>query len=316
MVLQPSLAAMARQQERQRTCPPPVPPLLTQSHFDSVEAYKDYMRTRRKAQERLREFNRPARKRRAAVKQPSAASLELTKTVLTLRVRERRMFLGVNVETGRKKAPMGLAEWNAAEADRAARRRDPGDLHAEYQRRASKVPALSSAAKVHATMVQTEEWSGVTMSQVRRAVTAANKRDPKPAEAEWCREIRRKISNGLSATRPEHYPALLERKKEARRSQVDAHKVERAHLNAKRDALISTAQWAYDVCRAEWENSRMYGSQDEWYLRARRIEAGYELRDAKAAAAEWLLSQKSCAHCGQVLPQWTRGWDRCECSTL
>ena len=76
MVLQPSLAAMARQQERQRTCPPPVPPLLTQSHFDSVEAYKDYMRTRRKAQERLREFNRPARKRRAAVKQPTAASLE------------------------------------------------------------------------------------------------------------------------------------------------------------------------------------------------------------------------------------------------
>ena len=42
MVLQPSLAAMARQQERQRTRPPPVPPLLTQSHFDSVEAYKDY----------------------------------------------------------------------------------------------------------------------------------------------------------------------------------------------------------------------------------------------------------------------------------
>ena len=49
------------------------------------------------------------------------------------------------------------------------------------------------------------------------------------------------------------------------------------------------------------------GSEDEWYLRARRIEAGYELRDAKAAAAEWLLSQKSCAQCGQVLPQWTRG---------
>lgn len=134
MVLQPSLAAMARQQERQRTRPPPVPPLLTQSHFDSVEAYKDYMRTRRKAQERLREFNRPARERRAAVKQPTAASLE--------------------------------------------------------------------------------------------------------------------------------------------------------------------------------------GSEDEWYLRARRIEAGYELRDAKAAAAEWLLSQKSCAQCGQVLPQWTRGWDRCECSTV
>ena len=143
MVLQPSLAAMARQQERQRTRPPPVPPLLTQSHFESVEAYKDYMRTRRKAQERLREFNRPARERRAAVKQPTAASLELTKTVSTLRVRERRVFLGVNVETGRKKAPMGLAEWNAAQADRAARRRDPGDLHAEYQRRASKLPALT-----------------------------------------------------------------------------------------------------------------------------------------------------------------------------
>jgi hypothetical protein len=165
-------------------------------------------------------------------------------------------------------------------------------------------------------MAQTEEWSGVTMSQVRRAVTAANKRDPKPAEAEWCREIRRKISNGLSATRPERYPALLERKKEARRSQVHAHKLERAQMNAQRHALISMARWAYEVCRAEWENARMYGSEDEWYLRARRIEAGYELRDAKAAAAEWLLSQKSCTQCGQVLPQWTRGWDRCECSNV
>jgi hypothetical protein len=52
MVVLPYLAAQAR-------TPPPVPPLIDKSEFESDEAYKAYMATRRKAQERLREFNRP-----------------------------------------------------------------------------------------------------------------------------------------------------------------------------------------------------------------------------------------------------------------
>ena len=59
MSVLPSLAAQARQ----RAAPPPVPPLVDKSEFESDEAYADYMATRRKAKERLREFNRPPRVR-------------------------------------------------------------------------------------------------------------------------------------------------------------------------------------------------------------------------------------------------------------
>ena len=77
--MMPSLAAQVRRKE-----PPPVPPLIDKSEFDSDEAHKAYMATRRKAQERLREFHRPSRAgrvRRAGVAQPTAASQALSKAV-------------------------------------------------------------------------------------------------------------------------------------------------------------------------------------------------------------------------------------------
>ena len=77
MSVLPSLAKQARQ----RTAPPPVPPLVDKSEFENHEAYKAYMATRRTAQERLREFKRLPRIRSARVAQPSAASQELSKAI-------------------------------------------------------------------------------------------------------------------------------------------------------------------------------------------------------------------------------------------
>ena len=54
MSVQPSILAAFRK----RTAPPPVPPLKNPSEFDDDESHAAYMKSRRKAQERLREFNR------------------------------------------------------------------------------------------------------------------------------------------------------------------------------------------------------------------------------------------------------------------
>ena len=80
-----------------------MPPLIDKSEFSSDEAHKAYMATRRKAQERLREFHRPSRAgrvRRAGVAQPTAASQALSKAVEDLRKRERHVLFGCNVDDG------------------------------------------------------------------------------------------------------------------------------------------------------------------------------------------------------------------------
>lgn len=108
MVVQPSLVAIARHEQHQRTAPPPVPPLVEQSAFETKEEYAAYMKERRKAQERVREYNRPARTGRvrpAREVQPSATSKALAEAVSTLKVRRRRIMFGRNVETGRKSNP-------------------------------------------------------------------------------------------------------------------------------------------------------------------------------------------------------------------
>ena len=130
-----------------------------------------------------------------------------------------------------------------------------------------------------------------------------------------------RIKKGLSATRPSVYPAQLERKREARREaqrearrpQQEERAAERARLYAKRDEMTKVAEWAYEICREEWELGRTYGSEDEVYLRQRRVEAGHTLREARAAAVAWVLDQKCCKQCGELLPQWTRSVFRCEC---
>ena len=142
----PSLAALARQ----RTEPPPVPPLLARSEFSTDEEHKTYMATRRKAQERWREFNRPARTgrvRRAGVAQPTAASQALSNAVEELRKRERRVLFGMSVETGRKKAP----SMNGAVA---AKRKPmaPAARHALHQQRSQRLPKLTSAAKLRSAL--------------------------------------------------------------------------------------------------------------------------------------------------------------------
>ena len=161
----PSLVAQARE----RTAPPPVPPLLDRSQFDSDEAHSEYMRTRRKAQERLREFNRLPRYRTSRVRLKPTAPTEATKRLANaaemLRERERRIHFGCDVETGRKnRAPMSV--WQPPPR---------GNAHEQWRKHASTLPTLISAAKVHAALVQQDDWVGVSHSQVRRAITEANK---------------------------------------------------------------------------------------------------------------------------------------------
>ena len=57
----PSLMAKARANDDGQRVAPSVPPRRDRSEFDDKDAYKAHMKERRKAQERLREFNRPRR---------------------------------------------------------------------------------------------------------------------------------------------------------------------------------------------------------------------------------------------------------------
>ena len=307
MSVLPSLVAQARQ----RTAPPPVPDFIDRSEFDSNEAYEAHMKDRRKAKERLREFNRPARVRQRPKTQPTAATLQLTTTIETMRTREMRILFGLDVETGRKKAPM--LGWSLQPRPSARE---------HYEEMAQRLPTLTSAAALHSAVKQQEAHTGVSLSQVRRAVTVANQRaDPKAVARDSHR--RRSIKKGLSATRPAVYPAILERKRaarrvaqrEARRVQQEERGAERVRINAKRDALKSEAEWAYEICREEWELARTYGSDDEQYLRQRRIDAGHARRDARAAAVAWVEDQKMCKRCGEWRPMWVpRGMLPCECA--
>ena len=229
MVKLPSLVA----QMRQRTAPLSVPPRVDKTEFDSDESYKSYMKDRRKAQERLREFNRPHRVRQAPAARSTAGAQQLSKAVEEVRKRERRIFWGVNVATGRKQAP--CTESFAKEAaQRKARRGKPDLQRAEYEESANDLPKITTAVKLHAALQQTEEHSDVTLSQVRRAVTEANKRE-QPEAVEEERRIRRSIQRGLSGTQPAAYAATLERKRkarEARRPEAEARAAERAQKRA------------------------------------------------------------------------------------
>ena len=87
--------------------------------------------------------------------------------------------MGCDVETGRKGAPLSGTDVRAAvvafnEAE-AVRRGNPELQHAEWRQAAIELPKLTSAVKVCEALAQSDEWRHVSLSQVRRAVTAANK---------------------------------------------------------------------------------------------------------------------------------------------
>jgi hypothetical protein len=127
----------------------------------------------------------------------------------------------------------------------------------------------------------------VSLLQVRRAVTAANRRDRAAALPDVVAQYRRSIKKSLSATRPAAYPARLQRKRdaerEARRPQVEAKALERAQKAAQRADAVRVAQWAYATCHAEEQQARALGGDDLWYLRERRLDAGSALRIARGS---------------------------------
>ena len=203
------------------------------------------MRTRRKAQERLREFNRPPRYRTSRVRLKPTAPTEATKRLANaaemLRERERRIHFGCDVETGRKnRAPMSV--WQPPPR---------GNAHEQWRKHASTLPTLISAAKVHAALVQQDDWVGVSHSQVRRAITEANKaRLPEAVEED--RRDRRSIRKNLSATRPAAYPASLAHKRakrEARRPQLEERRLERARKKLCRAKAVWRDTQGGLVCR-------------------------------------------------------------------
>ena len=155
-----------------------------------------------------------------------------------------------------------------------------------HQQDAKRLPTLTTAVKLHAALQQQEEWSGVSLSQVRRAVTAANERDT-PGLIEEARYRRRSIQKRLSETRPAAYPVQLQRKRdakrEARRPQLEARQLERAHSKAQRAAAVAIAKWAYDMSLDEERLAREYDADDLWYLKERRLDAASTLRIARGA---------------------------------
>ena len=184
-------------------------------------------------------------------------------------------MFGCNAETGRKSAPCpDLARQPARE---------------RYEEDAARLPKLTSADKMHEALMQQAEHQGITRSQVRRAVTAANRAEKaaRPDAVDEDRRYRRSIKKGISATRPAAYPALLQRKRdterEARRPQVEARAIERAQKAAQREAAVRAAQWAYDMCHAEEQQARALGASDLWYLRERRLDAGSALKIARGS---------------------------------
>lgn len=270
------------------------------------------MAKRRKAQERLREFNRPPRTgrvRRAGTSQPTAASQALVKAVEGLRTHERRIFFGCNVETGRKKAP-------DFDAERARRKRmTPSARHALHQQDQQRLPQLTSAAKLQAALQQQEEWTGVKLSQVQRAVTAANKSEKQgliSGAVDAVRHRRRSIQKRVSETRPAAYPEHLQRKRdgkrEARRPQIEARRLEREQANAQRAKDVAIAQWAYDTCLADERHAREYNADDLWYLRERRLDAGSALRIARGAneSPRWEVPARKRGPVYRRVEEWER----------
>lgn len=265
MVLQPSLVAQARE----RTPPPPIPPYRDRSEFAHDEDHAVYMKTRRKAQERLREFKRPPRARARASHSP-----QLVSAVEKLRLRERCILFHVNVETGRKQSPGVLEEIDSRRT-----------IREKYEQEAQLLPKLNSAETMHAALIQQEEHAGVTLSQVRRAVTAANKRDDPDRlvslglHNEACmagnvRLARRAISKGLSATRPAVYPETARKR--------DAERVARQHLPGRRAPRKVSRGWDHPDDRMELPADERPDSEEEReYARERTRERKQREREAR-----------------------------------
>ena len=243
------------------------------------------MKDRRKAQERVREFNRPQRVR-PAVARSTAAPQQLSKAVETIRERERRIFWGCDVETGRKQAP-SMSAFDGWLVRQKARRGNAELQHAEHLESAERLPKTTTATSLHAALKQADAEK--TLSQVRRAVTVANKR-ARPEVVQEDRRVRRSIQCGLSSTRPAAYAAMIERKREARaetrearRPEIEARAAELARKRAQRESNISVAQWTYDICRQDEQAACAGGTDDLWYLRERRLDAGSALKIARGA---------------------------------
>ena len=199
--------------------------------------------------------------------------------------------------------------WRQVEKARR-KQMDPAARHSLHQADARRLPQLTSAAKLH-NALQQDEWTSVTRSQVRRALTAANKRD-RPAFIEEDRSRRRSIQKCLSATRPAAYPARLQRKREAereaRRPQLEARRLERAQKAVQRAAAVRVAQWAYDTCHAEEQQARALGGDDLWYLRERRLDAGSALKIARGSneTPRWELPAPKRGPVYRHLHEWER----------
>jgi hypothetical protein len=286
MVVQPSLVAIARQQQQQppqRPAPSPIPPLVARSTFDTDDAYKAYMKERRKAQERVREYNRPPRAARAA--QPSAPAALVDAVA---RMRTRGIDFDVAVETGRKRMGTAAEQRAAMEAIRAERRpMEPAARHAVHERDAAQyLKPLPTAVALHAALVQRDEWAGVTLSQVRRAVTAAEKQedDGSREQRELDRWERRAIQKRLSNTRPSVYAGKLKRKREAYSTANEQRREARTRKRAASAAAIAFEQWEYDRCCAEEDKARKHGADDLWYVREARYDAGCALRIARGSS--------------------------------
>ena len=247
----PSLMAKARANDDCQRVAPSVPPRRDRSEFNDKDAYKAHMKERRKAQERLREFNRPRRLGRSRAGDGASGKADVSTKLVTvidsLLKNERRTLWRVNDAaterlTGRKQAPdLSIANEplnriiNQTEHLGRVTPAEAAVRHATNQRKAAqRLQKLTSAKKIHAALQDEDEWHDVTISQVRRALTAVRKGD----DPELIKEDRRKrhsIQKRVSSTRPAVYPARLHTQREARRPQVETREAERAQKRAQRD---------------------------------------------------------------------------------
>ena len=94
----PSLVAVCRSQKEPRHRPPDVSPLRDPSAFGNEDEYNRYVKERRKAKERLREFRRPPRDRKGRHQRGRAHPSRERET-------ERRLQMTIAVPVGQKQAP-------------------------------------------------------------------------------------------------------------------------------------------------------------------------------------------------------------------
>ena len=286
----PSLVLVAG--ARSQRSLPFVPELRARSEFDSQEAFDQHRKERRKAQERLREFNRPKRVRQrgasGSVKRTAAAS-SLADAIQKVRTRERRILWHANVETGRKRLP------EDPRSDPRSMPMEPAARHAVHQADERRLPKATSAKKMQQVLQQQEEWRNVTLSQVRRSLTAVRKADD-PDLIEYDRTWRRHIQKRVSDTRPAVYSARLASQREARRPQMEARAAVRAQKQLQRDQDVAIAKWELQICQEEEQAAqRTYGVDKliSWYLAERRRDAESALSVAcgKSRVPRWKHSE-------------------------